>query len=204
MRRRWADERHPVRFHHLGEPGVLRQEAVARMDRVRPRDGRGAQDGRDVQVAVPRRRRADAHAFVRQPHVHRLVVGRGMHGNRRDAQLPARPLDPQRDLAAVGDQDLVQHATPLLDHEQRFAIFHRRAGRDQDPRYDAGAGRLDLVERLHGLDQQHGLPAVTVAPGVTKAARRVPGTGRRCPPSGWSARPGAPPRQRAARRRKRP
>src|SRR5271157_3065446 len=43
------------------------------------------------------------------------------------------------------------------DH-QRLAVLDRRAAADQDPRDRAGPGSTDLVERLHRLDQQQGLP----------------------------------------------
>ena len=95
---------------HLGELGVLRQEAVAGMDRVGAGDGRGGQDRRDVEIAVARRRRADADALVGQAHMHGVGVGGRMHGHGLDAHLAAGAVDAQRDLAAVGDQDLVEHA----------------------------------------------------------------------------------------------
>src|SRR6476660_6007339 len=44
-----------------------------------------------------------------------------------------------------------------FDDHQRLAIFHGRAGLDQDAGHGAGARRLDLVEGLHRLDQQQGL-----------------------------------------------
>src|SRR5262249_61638113 len=37
-------------------------------------------------------------------------VGGRVDGDRLDAELPARAGDPQRDLAAVRDQDLLEHA----------------------------------------------------------------------------------------------
>ncbi len=42
--------------------------------------------------------------------MHGVGVGRGMDGDRRDAQFLAGALDPQRDLPAVGDEDFVEHA----------------------------------------------------------------------------------------------
>ena len=79
MRRRRTDEGQPMRLHHLGEAGVLGQKAVAGMDRLGAGDRGGRQNGGDVQVAVLRRRRPDADAFVGQAHMHRLGVGGGMH-----------------------------------------------------------------------------------------------------------------------------
>jgi hypothetical protein len=73
---RRPDEGDAVLFQNLGEAGVLGQEAVARMDRVGPGDLAGGQQARDVEVAFGRGRRADAHAFIRQPHVHGVGICR--------------------------------------------------------------------------------------------------------------------------------
>ena len=93
----------------LGEAGVLRQEAVARMDGVGAGDLAGGEQARDVEIALGGRRRADAHALVGEPHVHGVGVGRRVHGDGGDADLLAGAQDPERDLAAVGDQHLVEH-----------------------------------------------------------------------------------------------
>ena len=93
----------------LGEARVLRQEAVAGMDRVGAGDLAGGEQARNVEIALRRRRRADADALVGEAHVHGVGVGGRMHGDGRDAELLAGALDAQRDLAAVGDQDLVEH-----------------------------------------------------------------------------------------------
>ena len=95
---------------HLGEARVLGQEAVARMDRVGAGDLAGGDQRRDVEIAVAGRRRADADALVGEPHMHRVGIGGRMHRDGRDAELLAGAQDAQRDLAAVGDQDLVEHA----------------------------------------------------------------------------------------------
>ena len=108
MRRGRADEAHTMRLHHFREAGIFRQEAVAGMDRVGPGDRGRGQDRRDVQIAVLGRRRANADAFIRQPHMHRLGVGGGVHRDRRDPQFTARTLDAQRDFTAIGDQDFME------------------------------------------------------------------------------------------------
>jgi hypothetical protein len=41
--------------------------------------------------------------------MHGVGVGGGMHGDRLDAHFAAGALDAQRDLAAIGDQDLLEH-----------------------------------------------------------------------------------------------
>ena len=68
--RRGADEGQAVFLDDSGEARILRQESVARMDRVCARHRRGRYDGRHVEVAILCGRRADAHALVRQAHMH--------------------------------------------------------------------------------------------------------------------------------------
>ena len=58
----------------LTELGVLRQEAVPRMDGLGARHLRGRYDLGDVQVAVPRRRWTDANVLVGEADVERLAV----------------------------------------------------------------------------------------------------------------------------------
>ncbi len=70
------DEVDPVLGKDLGEPGILRKKAVAGMDRLRARDLAGRHDRRNGQIAVARRRRADAHALIGQPDMHRILIGR--------------------------------------------------------------------------------------------------------------------------------
>ena len=104
-----ADEHEAVLDHHLREIGVLREEAVAGMDRMRARDlGRG-ENGDLVEIGFARRRRPDAHARIRQPDVHRIGIGGRMHRHALDPHLPAGADDPERDLAPIRHQNLVEH-----------------------------------------------------------------------------------------------
>jgi len=41
--------------------------------------------------------------------MHGVGVGGRVHGHRRNAQLLAGAQDAQRDLAAIGDQDFLEH-----------------------------------------------------------------------------------------------
>ena len=61
----------------------------------------------DVEIAVAGRRRADADRVVGEPDVHRVGIGGRMHRDRLDAHFVRGAVDAQRDLAAVGDQDLL-------------------------------------------------------------------------------------------------
>src|SRR5580700_8674337 len=49
------------------------------------------------------------------------------------------------------------HARTSVDHHQRLAELDRLAVLDQDLAHRAGARRRDLVEGLHGLDEQDAL-----------------------------------------------
>ena len=103
-----TDEADAAALAHLGEARVLRQKTVARMDGVGARDLGGADDGGDVQVRLRRGRGADADALVSELHVQRVGVRHRVDGHRRNAELTTRADHAQRDLATVGDQDLLE------------------------------------------------------------------------------------------------
>ena len=66
--------------------GALGQEAVAGMNRVGAGDLGGADDRRDVEIAVGAARRADADVLVGEAHVQRVLVGLGVDGDGLDAR----------------------------------------------------------------------------------------------------------------------
>src|SRR2546421_5929081 len=150
-----ADEHEAAFLHALGEVRVLGQEAVAGVDRDRVGDFRGADDRRHVEIAGGRGRWPDTHRFIGEQHVLEAVVRGGVHRHGLDAELPAGAQDPQRDLAAVGDDDLLDHG-PLFDDEQRLAELDRIAVLGHDRGDATGPIGFDLVHHLHGLDDaQH-------------------------------------------------
>ena len=104
-----TDEMDVVLRQDFGKARVLREKAVARMHGVGAGDLAGGEQRRNVEIAVARGGRADADAFVGEPHMHGVLVRGRMHGDRRDAQLLARAQDTQRDFTAVRDQDFVEH-----------------------------------------------------------------------------------------------
>ena len=105
------DERDVRRDADVGELGVLGEKAVAGMDRVGAGDLGGGDDARNVEIRLARRRRADADVVVGEAHVQRFAIGLGVDGDRLHAELAAGADDAQRDLAAIGDQDLVEHSS---------------------------------------------------------------------------------------------
>ena len=104
-----ADEDEAALLDPLGEIGVLRQEAVAGMDRDRIGHLGGADDGGHVQIRQRRLRRPDADGLVRQQHVLGVEIGGRMHRHRLDAELAAGAQNAKRNLAAVGDDDFFDH-----------------------------------------------------------------------------------------------
>ena len=106
---RGADEGEVVFLHHARKFLVLGQETDAGVDGVDAGQRCRRQDRRDVEIALARRGRADAYAFIRHAHSHAVCVCRRMHDNRADAHFLAGPHDTQCNLAAVRDQDFVEH-----------------------------------------------------------------------------------------------
>ena len=90
-----------------GEIGVLGQETVTRMDRLRARLACRREDGVDVEVVL------DAPRLVGAPHMQRIAVGVRMDRHRADPQPPRGAHHAAGDLAAVGDQDFFEHQAAL-------------------------------------------------------------------------------------------
>jgi len=105
----WADESDVVLAEDFGEAGVFREEAIAGMDRVGAGDFAGRQQRGDVEIGIARRGWPDADALVGEFDMHRLRIGRRMDGDGGDAQLLGGAQDAQRNLAPVGNKDLIEH-----------------------------------------------------------------------------------------------
>ena len=79
-------------------------------------------DALDHQVGFGGRRGADMHRLVGHLHVQRIAVGVGEHGHGPDAH-PARRLDDATgDLAAVGDEDFLEHTPPGYDQTRESGV----------------------------------------------------------------------------------
>ena len=92
----------------LGEVGVLRQEPVTRVDCVRTGLRGGCQDLAYIQVASGRGIAAERERLVGGPDIRRVPVRVGVDRDAADSGVAAGPGDADRDLAAVGDEDLGQ------------------------------------------------------------------------------------------------
>ena len=94
------------------ESRALGEEAVAGMHRLRARLLGGGDDLLDYEIGLGRRGRSDRDRLVGHFHVKRVLVGLGINRDRRDPHPVRGPDDPARDLAAIGDQNLLEHRPP--------------------------------------------------------------------------------------------
>ena len=93
----------------LGEAPILGEEPITRMDGVGP-DAEGGADERVArQIALPGRCRTDRHRLVGLGDVWRALVGLGVHGHGREAELATGTDDPAGDFPPVGHQHLAEH-----------------------------------------------------------------------------------------------
>ncbi len=92
----------------------LRQEAVARVNGLRPRRVRRLDDRVGTKVAFGGRRRTQPNRAVGGLDMQRVPVGIRVHGDRLDAEVAAGPDDAHRDLTAVGDEDPLEGPATVL------------------------------------------------------------------------------------------
>ncbi|CAM5312893.1 hypothetical protein SCANM63S_00488 [Streptomyces canarius] len=90
----------------LRELGVLREEAVPRMDGVRAGLTRRVQDLLDDQVAGGRGVTAQSERLIRGADMQSVPVRVGVDGHARDPGVPAGPGHADSDFATVGDEHL--------------------------------------------------------------------------------------------------
>ena len=107
-----ADEDDPFSGERVSEGGALGEEAVAGMHRFRAGLLAGGDDLVDQKIGLRGRRRADGDRLVGHFDVQRVLVGFRIDGDRFHAHLARGLDDAAGDLAAVGDQNLVEHRRP--------------------------------------------------------------------------------------------
>ena len=111
--RRGTDEAQSRIGTGLGKAGVLAEKAVARMDAVAAVLARNAQQVGAVQVGRGAAG-VQGHGCIGSGYMGRLRIVCGKDGQARHTQLAQRAHDAQRDLAAVGYQDLLEHGTSVF------------------------------------------------------------------------------------------
>ncbi len=92
-----------------GKRGVFREEAITRMKCIAARAARHLDQFVNTEIAFTRRRGADGVGFVGQPDVQRFAVGLAKNGNGLNAKFAARANDTHGDLAAISNQDFLEH-----------------------------------------------------------------------------------------------
>ena len=165
----------------LGEALVLGQEAVARVDRVAAGDQRRRDDRRRREVRALRVGRADADRLVGELDRQRVAVRLAVGDDRLDAERPAGAQDAQRDLAAVGDEDLAEHRLrrprPAADGASSMTI-------SSWPYSTASPGSTRLAPTMPstGATTSWATPSMSTTPSRSPARTRVPAGLRSC---GW-------------------
>ncbi len=92
-----------------GEGRTLGEETVARMHRFGAARFAGRDDLVDHQIALRRRRRPDGNRGVRHLDMERIAVGFGIDRNGFNPHAACGLDDPAGDLAAIGNQDALEH-----------------------------------------------------------------------------------------------
>ncbi len=99
-----ADEHETGIDDGAGELGALRQEAVARVDRLGARLLGGGEQPIDVEVGLRRRGRPEVHGVVGEAYVRRIGVSIGVDRDAAQTRLTAGEDDPASNLATVGHE----------------------------------------------------------------------------------------------------
>ena len=108
-----ADELDVAASTHVGEMGILGQEAVAGMDGLNVADLRRTYHPVYLQIAVAYPSRTNAIRLIRQFQVGCAAIGLAEDGDRLDTHLAAGAKYPQGDLTSVGNQNSFEHC--LID-----------------------------------------------------------------------------------------
>src|SRR5439155_5337393 len=154
----------------------------------------------DREVALAGGRGADGVGFVGEADVERVAVGLGEDGDGGEPGLAARPDEADRDLAAVGDEDLTEHAPRAVGRLGGGAWCRRRPG-------GRPAARVPIAHGSPGPGRSTE-SRTRPTPASPTRARRSPRSSSRSPAGSCRAPPGwgwSPPSARAsARWRSRP
>ena len=121
---RRTDEHEPRVDAGARERRILRQKAIAGMDRIRRRGACGFEDLRDRQVAVGRRRWSEPHRTIGGDDMRQAGIRIGIDRDGFDSKLAAGARDPHGNLAAIRDEEPFDHALPPA---QPGGLFSRKA-----------------------------------------------------------------------------
>jgi len=127
----------------LGETGVFRQEAEARVDGLGAGLFAGVDDLVGDQVGFAGRGRTDEHRLVGHLHGQAVGVGLGVDDHRLYAHPPAGLDDPDGDFTPIGDQNFREHRPGHAPHARFCRAGLAREGHlgNGDGGEGLGAGR---------------------------------------------------------------
>ena len=115
---RWTDEDDAIRGTCLSELFVFREKAVAGMYGLRTGLFRRVEDAFDIEITFARGRQSDQYRFVCEARMARIGIGFGEHRHSANAQATRRLDNPAGDLAAIGNEDFLEHGvSPLSSWE---------------------------------------------------------------------------------------
>ena len=167
--RGWTDERDPRVLDRLRERRPLRQEPVSGVHERRLRLRDDLHDPIDREVGGRREGGSDPEGLVRHLHVQGIAVGVGVDGDRGDPEVATRPGDPDGDLAAVGDQELLlpRHVAPRYSvevgghvlNEDALARALAAAGLSAPVRWDDVTASTNATALAMAADGYSGLDA---------------------------------------------
>src|SRR4029079_6587987 len=93
----------------LGKLCVLREEAVAGVDRLGAPLSCRLENGRNIQIGLACVRRTNAYRLVRHRHMSGICVGVRIDCNGRDAHALSGTHDATGNLAAIGNEERSEH-----------------------------------------------------------------------------------------------
>ena len=76
-------------------------------------------DGGNVQIALRRRRRTDAHRLIREADMERIAIDFTVDRNRSNAHFLACPNDSARYLASIGDEDFAKSSRSVVHNSKQ-------------------------------------------------------------------------------------
>src|SRR5579883_1503857 len=140
-----ADEDETGSVADIRELGILRQEAISRMDRLCIRKMRRTYDARNIKVTLSTGSGADTDRFIGKTNVKRMAVSFGINGDGLHAHFATRTNNTKGDLAAIGYEDFIEHSSfCLCRHCEKNESTNGRFVRRSNPS-DSASNRFEQI-----------------------------------------------------------
>ena len=133
----------------MSERRALGEKPVAGMDRLGAGRLAGVNDLVDHEIGLSRGGRPDSDRLIGHFDMERILIGFRIDGDRLDSHASRGLDDPARDLATVGDEDLLEHRRPNREKRRAFRSghFYGKDGARKQPCRDTATAAL---ARLRG------------------------------------------------------